>query len=109
MKSDRVEFVFDAPIPRGTYFIAIYTRHGKDTGYAPTRICRQIKTLPPRPSVTRSPRESRMGSRRLGGAQTRTPLELMACALARRLRRARDRCGRGVRADMRPETRDLPG
>ncbi len=29
-----------------TYFIAVYTRHGKDTGYAPTRICRQIKTLP---------------------------------------------------------------
>ena len=46
MESDHVEFVFDDPIPRGTYFIAVYTRHGKDTGYAPTRICRQIKTLP---------------------------------------------------------------
>ena len=35
MESDHVEFVFDDPIPRGTYFIAVYTRHGKDTGYGP--------------------------------------------------------------------------
>ena len=46
VESDHLEFMFDDPIPKGTYFLAVYTRHGKDTGYAPTRICRQIKTLP---------------------------------------------------------------
>ncbi len=45
MDSDHLEFVFDDPVPAGTYFIAIYTRNGKDAGYTPTRTCRQIKTL----------------------------------------------------------------
>ena len=44
------------------------------------------------PNKRRSPRDRRMESRHLGGARPRTPLELMAYALARRLRRARVRC-----------------
>ena len=42
---DHMEFVFDDPVPAGTYFVAIYTRNGKGSGYKPTRACRQIKTL----------------------------------------------------------------
>ena len=46
--TDHLEFVFDDPVPAGTYFVAIYTRNGKGTGYTPTRTCRQIKALPNR-------------------------------------------------------------
>lgn len=45
MDKDHLEFVFDDPVPSGTYFIAVYTRNGKGLGYTPTRTCRQIKTL----------------------------------------------------------------
>lgn len=48
MNTDHLEFVFDDPIPGGTYFIAIYTRNGKGAAYTSTRTCRRIKALPNR-------------------------------------------------------------
>ena len=45
MENGHLEFVFDDPIPRGTYLIAIYTRSGKGTEYKTIRICRQVKAL----------------------------------------------------------------
>ena len=45
MENGHLEFVFDDTIPRGNYFIAIYTRSGKGTDYKTIRICRQVKAL----------------------------------------------------------------
>ena len=45
MENGHLEFVFDAPIPIGTYLIALYTRSGKGTDYKTIRICRQVKAL----------------------------------------------------------------
>ena len=45
MESGHLEFVFDGPIPRGNYLIAVYTRSGKGTDYKTIRICRQAKAL----------------------------------------------------------------
>ena len=45
MESGHLEFVFDDPIPRGNYLIAVYTRSGKGTDYKTIRICRQAKAL----------------------------------------------------------------
>ena len=45
IEGGHLEFVFDAPIARGNYLVAIYTRCGKSTDYKATRICRQVKAL----------------------------------------------------------------
>lgn len=43
MERDHLEFVFDAPISRGSYFVAVYTRAGESTDYKVVRACRQVK------------------------------------------------------------------
>ena len=43
METGHLEFVFDAPIRRGNYFVAVYTRAGKSTDYKAIRVCRQVK------------------------------------------------------------------
>jgi hypothetical protein len=45
MENSHLEFVFDAPIPRGNYLIAIYTRSGKGPDYKAIRVCREAKAI----------------------------------------------------------------
>lgn len=45
MENDHVEFVFDDPIPAGSYFVSFYTRCGNGPGYDAMRACRQVKAI----------------------------------------------------------------
>ena len=45
IENGHLEFVFDAPVERGKYLVAVYTRSGKGTDYKVVRTCRQMKAL----------------------------------------------------------------